>query len=516
MRRLRSILLGLFVSSTALAQPTVAPAPAPPPPAPVAATTPSPAEETMKKELEELRKKQLELEHRLDQTRKELQKPPAAPIAPASIAPESTRPPPPPPSTGIPAAPPDSEALVPRFRFGRGGFVFSTPDGKTSVRLRAVLNVDGHAYVGGTTPDTFFIRRARPFIDGTLWDVIDFRIMPDFAQGTAQLLDGYVDLRPFPWLRLRAGRFMIPVGLEWMQKDTTTSFVERSLVTDLVPWRDIGLMLSGDVGDGTFLYQLAIVNGAPDGGNGPDLDTQTAKDYVGRLFLRPLRRMRCAAFTDLGFGIAGSFGTIKGTATANGLASYKTPGQQPMFSYLVPSAKVLASTSANTEAVIADGNRWRVTPQLYWYVGPFGLLTEYIYSSQRVSKGIAAADIGNRAWNVTASFALTMERATFDGLTPRHPMDFRHKAFGAFELVARYSELRFDASAFPTFADPTLSVRSARELAAGLNWYVPDYVKIMFSYHHTSFEGGAGMGAGGVVGDRPDENALMGRLQLAL
>ena len=42
--------------------------------------------------------------------------------------------------------------------------------------------------------------------------------------------------------------------------------VERSLATDLVPYRDIGLMLSGDAGDGTFCYALALLNGAPDSG----------------------------------------------------------------------------------------------------------------------------------------------------------------------------------------------------------------------------------------------------------
>ena len=122
----------------------------------------------------------------------------------------------------------------------------------------------------------------------------------------------------------------------------------------------------------------------------------------------------------------------------------------------------------------------------------------------------SSAESQNRAWNLTASFVLTMERASFDGVLPRHPFDFRHRGFGAFELVFRYSELRFDDAAFPDFADPTLAVPSARELAGGLNWHMTGYLKVMMSYHRTDFVGGA------ATGDREPENALMARLQLAL
>lgn len=451
---------------------------------------------SLRRELDELRARQRWLEQRLNaaETR--------ATTTTTTHAPALPPPPiiPPPPDNGAPT-----------FRWGRGGFAFGTPDGKTELRVRAVFNLDGHAYFGDVNPlpDTFLIRRARPFIEGTLWDTIDFRLMPDFGQGTAQILDAWVDLRPWRWLKLRGGRFMIPVGLEWMQKDTTTHFVERSLVTDLVPYRDIGLMLFGDIADGTFGYQLAFVNGAPDSGNGPDLDTQSGKDSVGRIFIRPLRRIRRAAeVSDLGFGVGASYGSAKGTTGAPGLPIYKSTSLQPIFTYLTATTVPTAATV--TTATIADGDRWRVSPQLYWYIGPVGLLAEYIVSSQHVSRDGEAVDLQHRAWNLTASFVLTMERASFDGVVPRHPFDFHHRGVGAFELVFRYSELHFDDAAFPDFADPTVAVHSARELAGGLTWHMTEFLKVMLSFHRTDFVGGA------VTGDREAENALMARLQLAL
>jgi phosphate-selective porin OprO and OprP len=440
---------------------------------------PSPAPldaDELRREINELRAKERELERRLDAR----ENPPGLP-----------------------------DLAAPRFRFGRGGFVFGTADGKTEIKLRAVVNLDGRFYLGpGAAPDTFLIRRARPFIDGTLFGIVDFRILPDFAQGTPQLLDAYVDIHPAPWLHLRGGRFMVPLGLEWWQKDTTITFTERSLATDLVPYRDIGLLLWGEIGEGTLWYGLMIGNGAPDSGNGPDLDGQSSKDYVGRVFLRPLKLVSRAAFTDLGFGVAGSYGQVTGTATASGLGSYKSVGQESIFTYVSGGG----TTAMPIAPALSAGDRWRVSPQLYWYVGPFGLIGEYVMSVQHVSRAgqSTAADVHNRAWNLTASFVLTLERAAYEGVTPHHPVDFRHRWFGALELTLRYSELRIGGEAFPNFADPTASVRAARELAGGLNWYVTDYVKLMLSYHHTSFAGGSPMG------DRLPEHAILARLQLAL
>lgn len=439
----------------------------------------------VRRELDELRVRQRWLEQRINAA--EAHRPTAAP-------PRGVVPPPPPPDDSIP-----------RFHFGHGGFVLGSADGRNEIRFRLVLHVDGRAYFGGTQPiaDTLLIRRARPFIEGTLWGVIGFRLMPDFAQGQAVLQDGYIDLRPWSFLRLRVGKFMVPIGLEWLQSDSSIPMVERSLATDLVPYRDLGVMLMGELGGGTFCFQLAIVNGAVDGGNGPDFALHSDKDYVGRIFLRPLRRTRLAPLSDLGFGLAGSYGTARGTAASSNLPSYRSPGQQTIFTYVnnptVPDA-----------AVAAAGERWRVTPQLYWFIGPVGLLAEYVVSSQKVERLGMSSALQHWAWNLTASFVLTMEHAAYDGVVPRHPVDFRHRAVGAFELTLRYSELRLDPGAFPLFADPATSVQSARELAAGLNWYLTDFLRLMLSFSHTDFSAGA------ATGSREPENALLGRLQIAL
>jgi phosphate-selective porin OprO/OprP len=93
---------------------------------------------------------------------------------------------------------------------------------------------------------------------------------------------------------------------------------------------------------------------------------------------------------------------------------------------------------------------------------------------------------------------------------PTQAFDPAAGAWGALELVARANALEVDADAFTRgFADATRSARSAEAWAIGLNWYLNRNVKLAASYERTRFEGGAR------VGDRPAENALFFRTQLA-
>jgi phosphate-selective porin OprO/OprP len=450
--------------------------------------------EALRSEVEELRFRQKQLELRLD-----------------------ARTPPPPmpaPSPGREAPPPPlPDAAGPRFHFGRDGFAFGTADGKNEIRFHAVFHFDAHVYFGDKqpAPDTFFIRRARPFIDGTLFGIVDFRLMPELAPGQPAVLDAYAEVHPRPWLRIRGGKFRSPFGLEFLERDSGIALVERSLATDLVPFRDYGVMVLGDIAGGTFEYQVAVVNGAADMGNGPDSALQSAKDYVGRVFLRPLKPIKRAAISDLGFGIAASYGSPEGTTAATGLAIYKSTSLVPIFSYLPATAAIPSAMAAATPAALAAGLRWRLSPQLEWYIGPVALLAEYVLSSQRVQHAETFAQLQNHAWNLTGRFVMTLERASSDRVTPRHPVDFHHWNLGAWELTARYSELRLDAKAFPTFADPNVSVRSAREIGVGLNWHLTAYTKVMFAFERSDFVGGAAMGD-----NRLPENALLIRLQVGL
>ena len=70
-------------------------------------------------------------------------------------------------------------------------------DGSHSIRFRAVLQLDGRFFGDDTerpATDTFLVRRARPYIEGTLARIVEYRIMPDFGGGSTTLEDAYLVL----------------------------------------------------------------------------------------------------------------------------------------------------------------------------------------------------------------------------------------------------------------------------------------------------------------------------------
>src|SRR5262249_29396782 len=157
-----------------------------------------------------------------------------------------------------------------------------------------------------------------------------FRIMPDFGQGQTVLQDAYGDIRYFPYASLRAGKFKPPVSLERLQSGAELTFIERSLLQNLVPNRDVGVQLYGDFAEGSFGYQVGIFNGVIDSESGRDIDLTDDKDFAGRVFTVPFKTTDIEPLRNFGFGIAGTCGNQNGESM--GALSYKTAGRSTYFS----------------------------------------------------------------------------------------------------------------------------------------------------------------------------------------
>ena len=80
------------------------------------------------------------------------------------------------------------------------GFHLTTPDGRNDLHFGAVLQVDQRYYLTQTKPtgSEFLIRRLRPILEGTIAKYYDFRLMPDFGNGTTLLYDAYADIHYWP------------------------------------------------------------------------------------------------------------------------------------------------------------------------------------------------------------------------------------------------------------------------------------------------------------------------------
>jgi phosphate-selective porin OprO/OprP len=385
---------------------------------------------------------------------------------------------------------------------GGHGIELASADGELRLRLRGYVQLDGRWFTGddGRATDTLIVRRARPILEGTLYGRFGFRIMPDFGGGKSELTDGWVEARFAKVATLRAGKLKPPLGLERLQSAIDLALVERGLPTGLVPYRDIGIQLSGEIAAGRLGYEVGVFNGVIDGG-GADSDAGDAKEIVGRLVWRPLTAGAGTDRGDLGLGLAASRGDETGTAAAPALASYRSPGQQTFFTY--------RSDGTVPGTTVAAGRRARWAPQGWFYRGPYGVLAEWVSSSQRVARDGASTELAHTAWQVQLSWVPTGERNSFRGVAPRQSAG-SDGGRGAWLVALRASGLSIDSKAFPVFADSDRGARRARALGAAVSWNLRRDVRWMLDYEWTRFDGGAAGGA-----DRGDERVLSTRFQIA-
>ena len=397
---------------------------------------------------------------------------------------------------------------------GPKGFSLKSADGKNQLRLRGTVHLDGRYLEGvdATSIDTFVATRVRPTIEGTFAGIYDFKIMPDFGQGRSVIQDAYVNARFHTAAQVQMGKFKSPVGLERLQSANDMKWVQRGFPTSLAPNRDIGIQLAGDLGGGRFSYQAAFLNGSNDGSSSEtfaDVDVNEDKEYALRLFAHPFAESDSFAIRGLGFGIAGTLTDQTGNSLQPLLPTIRTPGQSTAFRF-----RQFSTTVGAPAGTIADGERTRIAPQLYYYVGSFGLLSEYTEVSQEVSRvvpnGTRARTVDTSAWQVAASYFLTGEEASFRGFQPKSRFSLDDNTWGAFEVVARVQSFSVGDEAFSgganSFADPLASASQADSWGVGLNWYLNENVKWLLDYERTSFEGGA------LTGDREDEDAVQLRL----
>ncbi len=418
---------------------------------------------------------------------------------------------------------------APVVKAAPAGISLAAADSSIVIKLRGNLAVDGRFFFDQNTPptaDTFLLRRVRPYLEGTVGSIYDFRFMPDFGGGRAIVQDAYVNARFKPWFAIQAGKFKGPVGLERLQPDQYNRFLELGFPSGLLPNRDLGVQVAGTVRGSALSYSVGYFDGTSDGGStdanaSADLDNDGRRDWEGRVFALPFANSDAFALRGLGVGLGASYVNSRGVATSSATAvattsllpGYRTPGQQSLFSYRGDTA----STPTVNEATVADGVRRRLTPQVYYYLGPVGLLGEYAEVTQRVRRQVddtttRRATLQHSAWQVSASWFLTGEEAAYASFTPRSTFQPGKSGSGAWELVARYQSISFDPAAFAggsaSFANGSSAVQGAKAVGLGLNWYLNQNFKWQLNYELTRYDGGA------TAGDRPDERAALTRFSL--
>ncbi|HEX7654752.1 MAG TPA: porin, partial [Verrucomicrobiae bacterium] len=229
---------------------------------------------------------------------------------------------------------------APKLILGANGFSFNSADSNFVAQLHGLAQVDSRSFISDGNVngnDGFLLRRARPIFTGTVFHDFDYNFTPEFGGSTVQIMDAYVNWHYNNAWQVQVGKFKSPVGLENLQADPNTLFNERSIANNLIPNRDIGIMLKGDLFSGVASYAIGIFDGATDYAgttfNTPAMDD---KAVAGRVFFQPWKNTKIAALKGFGFGVGGSYEIDHPTAnsTTNSLSSgYLTDGQQKFFAY---------------------------------------------------------------------------------------------------------------------------------------------------------------------------------------
>ena len=403
-----------------------------------------------------------------------------------------------------PENPPKGESFA-----GRSGFALRSDDGNFEIHFRGLIQTDGRFYLGsGANPRSyssavnaseqapavsgFLLRRVRPILSGTIYQIYDFLIQPDLGQTTVAMYDVYMDVRPWSGANLRIGKFKPPLGLERLQSDSSRAFTERGLTELLMPSRDTGVEFYGSLWNSAMTYQASLTNGVADSEHLPDSATKNAKEVSARVFAQPFKNAGGRWLSGLGIGLAGSYTNFNSAIPTCDTAE----GQAQFMSY-------------NT-AVVFNGARSHLVPQANYYWGPLSLFGEYARTNQVAQAGTVRTHLTNTAWQVAATWVLTGEDASYEGVTPAKVFDPHARTWGAWEVAARLHQLQIDPNTFPLFADPDVSASRATACTIGLNWYLNKLVRFSMDYEQTWFKDGNGPG-----GHRPIDRVIGTRAQLA-
>jgi phosphate-selective porin OprO and OprP len=392
---------------------------------------------------------------------------------------------------------------APKITVSDGRVSLASGDGSNSLRLRGLVQADVRWFDSDLgSNDNFIIRRARIGLEGTFSKIANYQMVGEFGGSSPSLLDANLTLQPSKAFGVKIGRFRSPVGLEQLQSASALAFVERSLATNLIPNRDLGVQVQGTAGSGTFDYALGVFNGTPDRtsiGNSTDFDNKV--HLAGRIFLSPFKSDKDSALQGLGFGLGCSTGNSEGVS---GYGSYVSAGQQRIFAY--------------NSGTVAAGRAWRFSPQACLYEGPFSVQTEYVMSSQVLANSGLTRTARHKAWQLTTGYVMTGEDASYGGVTPNQPFNPAVGSWGAWEIVFRAASLDIDDVVFTgpsALASANSNATKDTSFGLGLNWYLSKSLRVLLSINRDTFDltPGATPAAASILNDR--ELSIFSRAQLS-
>lgn len=384
-----------------------------------------------------------------------------------------------PPAAGAAAADPKD------FRvFWKDGLRAETADKKFTTRIGGRINTDWvigessedleAAPADPTDPaagsigafeDGAEMRRARLEVQGTLYHDFEYKAQFDFAGGEVAFKDVYLGMMNIPYVgNLRAGHFKEPFSLEELTSSNNITFLERGLPNVFAPSRNLGFMLHNAVLEERMTWAGGFFRNTDDFAESVFDESDYA--LTGRLTGLPVYQDEGRVLVHLG-----------------GSARYSRPGSRETTFRQRPEVH-LSERFVNTGAIPTTGLT-TAGLEAAAVLGPLSVQSEFMYQGVDTS---GVADNPN-FWGmyVLGSYFLTGEHrpyktseGAFTSVKPTKNFGITEPGPGAWELVARYSELDLTDRAF--------AGGKLRDVTAGLNWYLNPNIRLMANYIHADRE----------------------------
>src|SRR6476661_4845624 len=304
--------------------------------------------------------------------------------------------------------------------------------------------------------DRFRLRRARLNLTGDYAEQFDFKVEGDFGQndGTNNNrtafsgTDIWLNWHQFPGAQIKIGQYKAPFGLDQLTPDTSLYTIERTLPTGAItPDRQIGAQLWGmpltniwPEQKDLLTYYAGIFNG---NGKNTTVNDNNNFMYAGRLELMPFK------------------GKIFGQDSSLKLGADVLNSRDDKGTNISQTLNLLVNADGSLSPFVLPGaderTAWGLDAALK--VGPFDLIGEYLeeYVNGRTVNGVAPgfADFTTTGFYVTGAYYLIPKKL---------------------QAVVRWEQLNPGQKGDD----------GSHSITGGLNYYIHgDDIKLMANYVHT-------------------------------
>lgn len=348
-----------------------------------------------------------------------------------------------------------------------------------------------------SVPNTFFTRQARLETEGTLLKEWGYKVQVDFASGaisqpagtagsnvSGTLRDGFVEWKKYKEFQVRMGQFFEPISQEDISSTRFIDFAERSIMNRLLPGREIGVQVAGNLGAVSYAVMLCNGNALLNDQGRAVTDSNDQKEVAALLRYSPFLGSEDDALKGLRFGLAGSYGVVDRVAAGG---------------FDLTSTELSITYAEATGTTLFDTFRVRVNPQISYSCGPFAFRGEYLYRVDGIQAGPAPDGLRTKGWYGYATYILTGENKKVEDRIV--PLD----DWGAVELGFRVAQVHIDDAFTSTIFSAASNANTATSYTFGVNWWVARNVRITLNVIREKYNNP-------LVFDREDRSMFMGAI----